>query len=120
MILCCRYLETRQQSDNNINSSASSSKNIKVDKNEKYPENLSRDSFIDFNTVVNLPPVPEDIFTSFSNRPMRSSSLSSLKSMRKIKMYLQKAESSDDDDSSDTEDYTKLVYVSSYHMKWYS
>lgn len=82
--------------------------------NEKYPENLSRDSLIDFNTVVNLPPVPEDIFTSFSNKPMKSSSLSSLKSMRKIKMYLQKAESSDDDDSSDTEDhdYTKLVYVS--------
>lgn len=108
-----RYLETRQKhSDNNLNTSTSSTKNVRVDVNEKYPENLSRDSLIDFNSVVNLPPVPEDIFTSFSSKPTRSSSLSSLKSMRKIKMYLQKAESSDDEDSSDAEDhdYTKLIY----------
>lgn len=91
----------------------SSIKTVKTDVNEKYPENLSRDSLIDFNTVVNLPPVPEDIFTSFSNRPIKSSSLSSLKSMRKIKMYLQKAENSDTDDSSDAEEHecAKLVYV---------
>lgn len=108
-----RYLETRQKIvENNLNASTSSSKNLKMDINEKYPENLSRESLIDFNAVVNLPTVPEDIFTSFSNKPTRSSSLSSLKSMRKIKMYLQKAESSDDDDSSDADDhdYTKLVY----------
>ncbi|KAJ8917759.1 hypothetical protein NQ315_005210 [Exocentrus adspersus] len=91
---------------------ASSNKSLKADIDEKYPENLSRESLIDLNTVVNLPPVPEDIFTSFSNKPTRTSSLSSLKSMRKIKLYLQKAESSDDDDSSENEDteYSKLVF----------
>lgn len=71
---------------------------------------------IDLSTVTNLPPVPEDIFTSFvsNNKPVRSSSLSSLKSMRKVKLFLQKAETSDDDDSSDTDD---LVYVSKFGCK---
>lgn len=133
-----RVLETRNRtnSENNIHAKPSSSRGSKVcttsiitvqsnlmqyiilfqiDINEKYPEDLSRESLIDLNTVANLPPVPEDIFTSFvSNKPVRSSSLSSLKSMRKVKLFLQKAESSDDDDSSDTDDhdYARLVYVS--------
>ncbi|XP_057658675.1 uncharacterized protein LOC130895422 [Diorhabda carinulata] len=85
-------------------------KSIKSDVNEKYPENLSRESLIDLNSIANLPPVPEDIFTSFSTKPMRSSSLSSLKSMRKVKMFLQKAESSDEEDISDNEepDFAKI------------
>lgn len=90
---------------------------FQIDINEKYPEDLSRESLIDLNTVANLPPVPEDIFVS--NKPVRSSSLSSLKSMRKVKLFLQKAESSDDDDSSDTDDhdYARLVYVSTIWLK---
>lgn len=112
-----KYLESKQKNLENVlfpSPNTLSNKNLKADIDEKYPENLSRESLIDLNTVVNLPPVPEDIFTSFSNKPTRTSSLSSLKSMRKIKLYLQKAESSDDDDSSDNEDaeYHKLVFVS--------
>ncbi|CAH1996665.1 unnamed protein product [Acanthoscelides obtectus] len=108
-----RYLESKQKNlEAIISPHTSSSKNIKADINEKYPENLSRESLIDLNTVVNLPPVPEDIFTSFNNKPKRSSSLSSLKSMRKIKMFLQRAESSDDEDSSenDERDYPRSFY----------
>ncbi|XP_023023940.2 uncharacterized protein isoform X1 [Leptinotarsa decemlineata] len=107
-----RSLESRQKfSENCLTPNTASSKNVKADVNEKYPENLSRESLIDLNAVVNLPPVPEDIFTSFSSKPTRSSSLSSLKSMRKIKMFLQRAESSDEDDSSDADDQdcSKLV-----------
>nr|CAI5857288.1 unnamed protein product [Callosobruchus analis] len=108
-----RYLESKQKNlEAIISPHTSSSKNVRADINEKYPENLSRESLIDLNTVVNLPPVPEDIFTSFNNRPKRSSSLSSLKSMRKIKMFLQRAESSDDEDSSenDERDYPRSFY----------
>ncbi|XP_072400168.1 uncharacterized protein [Diabrotica undecimpunctata] len=79
-------------------------KNVRSDINEKYPESLSRESLIDLTTIVNLPPVPEDIPTGFFKKPTRSSSLSSLKSMRKVKLFLQKAENSDDDDSSDIDD----------------
>nr|CAH7765812.1 unnamed protein product [Callosobruchus chinensis] len=107
-----RYLESKQKNlEAIISPHTSSSKNVRADINEKYPENLSRESLIDLNTV-NLPPVPEDIFTSFNNRPKRSSSLSSLKSMRKIKMFLQRAESSDDEDSSenDERDYPRSFY----------
>lgn len=113
-----KSLEARQKlSDNYIPPRTSSSRNVKADVNEKYPETLSRESLIDLNTV-NLPPVPEDIFTGFSNRPTRSSSLSSLKSMRKIKMYLQRAESSEDEDSSDADDheYQKLLCVSTQRL----
>ncbi|KAK9880130.1 hypothetical protein WA026_008645 [Henosepilachna vigintioctopunctata] len=88
-------------------------KSVKSDVDEKYPENLSKESLIDLNNVTNLPPVPEDIFTSFSGKPKRSSSLSSLKSIRKVKLFLQKAESSEDDDNSsenDDHDFSKLVY----------
>ncbi|KAJ8934165.1 hypothetical protein NQ314_013547 [Rhamnusium bicolor] len=111
-----KYLESRQKnSENNLlPPNSSSNKSVKADIDEKYPENLSRESLIDLN-AVNLPTVPEDIFSSFSsNKPTRSSSLSSLKSMRKIKLFLQKAESSDDEDSSDNDDrdFPKLIYVS--------
>ncbi|KAL3268109.1 hypothetical protein HHI36_007236 [Cryptolaemus montrouzieri] len=91
----------------------SSLRSVKSDIDEKYPENLSKDSLIDLNNVVNLPPVPEDIFTSFSGKPTRSSSLSSLKNIRKVKLFLQKAESSEDDENSsenEEHDFTKLVY----------
>ncbi|XP_050310749.1 uncharacterized protein LOC126746500 [Anthonomus grandis grandis] len=114
-----KSLETRNRSsDNSLVANPSSSKSSKIDINEKYPENLSRESLIDLNNI-NLPPVPEDIFTSFSNKPIRTSSLSSLKSMRKIKLFLQKAESSDDDESSenDDHDYSRLVYGDSDECK---
>ncbi|KAL1494760.1 hypothetical protein ABEB36_010306 [Hypothenemus hampei] len=110
-----RFLESKNRNfiDNNIQVNSASSRSSKIDINEKYPENLSRESLIDLNNVINLPPVPEDIFTSFSNnKPIRSSSLSSLKSMRKVKLFLQKAESSEDDDSSDNDDtdFSRVVY----------
>lgn len=92
----------------------SSLRSVKSDVDEKYPENLSKESLIDLNNVVNLPPVPEDIFTSFSGKPTRSASLSSLKSIRKVKLFLQKAESSEEDDNSsenEEHDFSKLVYV---------
>ncbi|XP_044754637.1 uncharacterized protein LOC123313718 [Coccinella septempunctata] len=91
----------------------SSLRSVKSDVDEKYPENLSKESLIDLNNVVNLPPVPEDIFTSFSGKPIRSASLSSLKSIRKVKLFLQKAESSEEDDNSsenEDHDFSKLVY----------
>ncbi|CAG9865316.1 unnamed protein product [Phyllotreta striolata] len=99
-----RMLETKQKSCDNIPWSVNS-KGSKGDINEKYPGSISRESLIDLNSVTNLPPVPEDIFTSFSTKPTRSSSLSSLKSMRKVKMFLQKAENSDDEDSSEVEEH---------------
>lgn len=100
-----KFLEGKQRSDNSL-PPCGSNKSVSVD--EKYPENWSRDSSIDLNNVMNLPPVPEDVFTSFSSniKPKRSSSLSSLKSMRKVKLFLQRAENSDEDDpSSDPEDH---------------
>ncbi|XP_023310771.1 uncharacterized protein LOC111691741 [Anoplophora glabripennis] len=117
-----RYLELKQKNLENSffpPPTTASNKSIKADIDEKYPENLSRESLIDLNNVVNLPPVPEDIFTSFSSKPTRTSSLSSLKSMRKIKLYLQKAESSDDEDSSENEEseYHKLVFGDSDESK---
>lgn len=101
-----KFLESKQKvSDNNLPPSGSN-KSVKCDIDEKYPENWSRDSSIDLNNVVNLPPVPEDVFTSCINKPKKSSSLSSLKSMRKVKLFLQRAEYSDDDDlSSDNDDH---------------
>ena len=103
-----KLLENRQKlSDNNLPPSGSN-KSLKCDVDEKYPENWSRDSTIDLNNVMNLPPVPEDVFSSFSSgqKPKRSSSLSSLKSMRKVKLFLQRAETSDEEDiSSDNEDH---------------
>ncbi|XP_022912677.1 uncharacterized protein [Onthophagus taurus] len=103
-----KYLEAKQKmSDNNCLQRTASVKSVKSDVDEKYPENLSRESLIDLNTVVNLPPVPEDIFTTCSNKPTRTSSLSSLKSMRKVKLFLQRAanHSDDEDLSSDTEEH---------------
>lgn len=112
-----KYLEAKQKlSDNTFLQHSGSVKSVKSDVDEKYPENWSRDSLIDLNNVVNLPPVPEDIFTSFASKPTRTSSLSSLKSIRKVKLFLQRAASnSDDDDESselDEHDFSKLVIVS--------
>lgn len=113
-----KYLEAKQKnSDNHFLAHTSSVKSVKSDVDEKYPENWSRDSLIDLNNVVNLPPVPEDIFTSFSTKPTRTSSLSSLKSMRKVKLFLQRAannNSDDDEESSDLDehDFPKLTIVS--------
>lgn len=110
-----KYLETKQKlSDNHLLQHSGSVKSVKSDIDEKYPENWSRDSLIDLNNVVNLPPVPEDIFTSFPAKPTRTSSLSSLKSMRKVKLFLQRAanNSDDEDESSDLEehDFSKIVF----------
>lgn len=104
-----KQLEARHRSsDNSLLPQSSSTKSVKSDIDEKYPENLSRDSLIDLDNVINLPTVPEDIFTSFSNKPTRTSSLSSLKSMRKVKLFLQRAStnnSDDEDDSSEPDDH---------------
>lgn len=113
-----KYLEAKQRmSDTSSLQRSGSVKSVKSDIDEKYPENLSRDSLIDLNNVVNLPPVPEDIFTTFSSKPTRTSSLSSLKSMRKVKLFLQRAANhSDDEDLSsdpDEHDFPKIVIVSS-------
>lgn len=117
-----KYLEAKQKlSDSHFLQHSGSVKSVKSDVDEKYPENWSRDSLIDLNSVVNLPPVPEDIFTSFSSsKPTRTSSLSSLKSIRKVKLYLQRAagsnhaNSEEEDESSDLDehDFSKIVIVS--------
>ncbi|KAJ8967180.1 hypothetical protein NQ317_006526 [Molorchus minor] len=65
-----KYLESKQRHNNSENNlcpppTTFSNKNLKADIDEKYPENLSRESLIDLNTIVNLPPVPEDIFHKF-------------------------------------------------------
>ena len=80
-----RNLENKQKStEQNYNLPQTySTRSFRSDVDEKYPENWSRESLIDLNSVVNLPPVPEDIFTS-SFKPIRTSSLSSLKSIRKV------------------------------------
>lgn len=112
-----KYLEAKQRmTDTSCLQRSGSVKSVKSDVDEKYPENLSRDSLIDLNNVINLPPVPEDIFATFSNKPTRTSSLSSLKSMRKVKLFLQRAANhSDDEDLSsdpDEHDFPKIVIVS--------
>ncbi|XP_044733603.1 uncharacterized protein LOC123296207 [Chrysoperla carnea] len=100
-----RYLEIKQkQAECNSLPPTSSTKSVKSDIDEKYPENWSRESLIDLNNVINLPTVPEDIFTSFS-KPVRTSSLSSLKNLRKVKLYLKRAaNTSDDEEESDNEE----------------
>lgn len=101
-----RYLETKQKQAecNFLPATPSSTKSVKYDIDEKYPENWSRESLIDLSNVMNLPPVPEDIFQGF-NKPQRTSSLSSLKNLRKVKLYLQRASNtSDDDDESELDE----------------
>lgn len=113
-----KQLETRQKISDNTPylPPTNSAKSFKSDVDEKYPENLGRDSLIDLNTVVNLPSVPEDIF-GYTSRPTRTSSLSSLKSLRKVKLYLQRAcnASDDEEDTSENDDHdmTKYYMVSS-------
>ncbi|KAK6625438.1 hypothetical protein RUM43_005736 [Polyplax serrata] len=73
----------------------------------QYPESWSRESLIDLNCIMNLPPVPENIFIGLApTRPVRSSSLSSLKSLRKVKLSLQRAarDSSEDEEESGSEE----------------
>lgn len=113
-----KFLETRQKTSDGVHLPASSSaKSFKSDVDEKYPENLSRESLIDLNSVVNLPSVPEDIF-GYATKPTRTSSLSSLKSMRKVKLYLQRASnaSDDEDDNSEPDDHElpKFTVVSKF------
>ncbi|KAB0794694.1 hypothetical protein PPYR_11533 [Photinus pyralis] len=109
--LKCLEEKQKSSSDNCLLPLSNSARSVKSDVDEKYPENLSRESLIDLNNVVNLPTVPEDMFTGFTNKPTRTSSLSSLKSMRKVKLFLQRASSaSDEDDESseaDEHDYNK-------------
>lgn len=118
-----KYLEAKQKmSDHNGLQRTASVKSVKSDVDEKYPENISRESLIDLNTVINLPPVPEDIFTTCSNKPTRTSSLSSLKSIRKVKLFLQRAanHSDDEDLSSDTEDHEfPRITIVSICDSWY-
>lgn len=81
-----RNLETKQRfCEQTINLPQSmSSRSLRSEFDEKYPENWSKESLIDLGNIVNLPPVPEDVFTSFA-KPVRTSSLSSLKSIRKVR-----------------------------------
>lgn len=116
-----KHLEAKQKlTDISLLPPSSSTKSVKSDVDEKYPENLSRESLIDLNNVVNLPTVPEDMFTCFSNIPIRTSSLFSLKSMRKVKLFLQRASSASDeeDESSEPEehDLSKFVVSKSIFM----
>lgn len=103
-----KYLEVKQKlMDNTYLPRSGSVKSVKSDVDEKYPENWSKDSLIDLDNIVNLPPVPEDIFTTFTNKPSRTSSLSSLKGIRKVKLFLQRAanNSDDEDESSECDDH---------------
>ncbi|KAL0272446.1 UNVERIFIED_CONTAM: hypothetical protein PYX00_005409 [Menopon gallinae] len=108
-----RYLETKQkQSDPSFTPQPSNSRTFKPGEDEKYPENWSRESLIDLNNIVNLPPVPENIFIGLSpSRPVRSSSLSSLKSLRKVKLSLQRVakDSSEDEEESGSEEMVRPV-----------
>lgn len=117
-----KLLETRQKISDNTPylPPTNSAKSFKSDIDEKYPDNLGRDSLIDLNNVVNLPSVPEDIF-GYTSKPTRTSSLSSLKSLRKVKLYLQRAGSTSDDDEDNSEpdehDMTKYYMVSTTQKK---
>ncbi|KAF5269702.1 hypothetical protein FQA39_LY08625 [Lamprigera yunnana] len=109
-----KQLEIKQKLSDNLLLPSSSTKSVKSDIDEKYPENLSRESLIDLNTVINLPTVPEDIFTCFTNnKPKRTSSLSSLKSMRKVKFFLQRASNASDEEDENSEpedhDFNKMM-----------
>lgn len=114
-----KQLETRQKISDNTPylPPTNSAKSFKSDVDEKYPENLGRDSLVDLNTVVNLPSVPEDVF-GYTSKPTRTSSLSSLKSLRKVKLYLQRAcnASDEDDDNSENDDHdiAKFFMVSTW------
>lgn len=95
-----RHLEAKQKySDMNFLPPTSSARSFRPEVDDKYPGNWSKESLIDFNNVVNLPPVPEDIFFTSFSKPTRTSSLSSLKSIRKVKLYLQRAVNSEDEES---------------------
>lgn len=120
-----KLLEMRQKPspEGNHLPPSSSAKSFKSDIDEKYPENLSRESLIDLNNVMNLPSVPEDIF-GYATKPTRTSSLSSLKSMRKVKLYLQRASSASDEEDENSEpeehDVSKLVVVVSQSLLYLS
>lgn len=68
--------------------------------------------------VVNLPTVPEDVYSNLIGKPTRTSSTSSLKGVRKVKLYLQRAcNASDDEDESselDEHEFSKISIVSTY------
>lgn len=76
----------------------------------QYPESWSKESLIDLNNIMNLPPVPENIFTGLApSRPVRSSSLSSLKSLRKVKLSLQRAAAKDSSEEEEESGSEELV-----------
>ena len=112
-----RYLEAKQKmSESSFLPPTSSARSIRSDVDEKYPESWSKESLIDLNNVMNLPPVPEDIFTSFS-KPVRSSSLSSLKGLRKVKLFLQRAAQSEEDAQSECEDHDMVQVYKGYPLQ---
>lgn len=115
-----KYLEAKQKlMDNTFLPRSGSVKSVKSDVDEKYPENWSKDSLIDLDNIVNLPSVPEDIFTTFTNKPSRTSSLSSLKGIRKVKLFLQRAanNSDDEDESSENDDHESSSRI--VNMKYF-
>ena len=112
-----RYLEVKQKiSESSFLPATSSARSLRSDTDEKYPESWSKESLIDLNNVMNLAPVPEDIFMDFS-KPVRSSSLSSLKSLRKVRLHLQKATHSEEDTQSDCEEHD-MIHVSNPLSKY--
>lgn len=123
-----KHLESKQRYSELSNLPATySARNFRPEVDDKYPGNWSRESLIDLNNVINLPSVPEDIFTSFS-KPTRTSSLSSLRSIRKVKLYLQRAANSEDEESEYDDHelsmsvsracaYTKSILILLWHTK---
>lgn len=114
-----KFLEMKQKSGDTTLPTTSSSRSFKLEIDEKYPENWSKESF-DLNSVVNLPPVPEDIFTTF-NKPKQSSSFSSLRSLRKVKLCLQRACSGSDSEDEGSESQVStfiwfLIYILSVYL----
>lgn len=68
---------------------------------EKYPEHYcSRESLLEMNSVIALPPVPEDAFADF-NRPVRTKSSGSIKNLRRVKMCFMQRMSDDESDENE-------------------
>ncbi|GLV32360.1 hypothetical protein CBL_00931 [Carabus blaptoides fortunei] len=93
-----KRLESRQRF-RYLNASIRCSKGSDID--EKYPEKWLKSSFLDLDSAVKLPSVPE--CTSVDNgRVKKSSSVASFKKYRRIKLLLQRAESNSDEENDES------------------
>lgn len=94
-----KHMEDRQRSSD-LNSS-SSARSSKSDIDEKYPEKWLKNSFLDLNNAVNLPPVPE--YMPMNNLTAKTpSKLYSLKKYRRIKLLLKRVESNSDEENDES------------------